>query len=254
MRHLNTLRKRGGKNRLFPAVGAMALAAGCSTVGDRDDALITGSAANDLAWSFARTAELEAQVATLSIENERLNKRLAELQTPRPVDVPSPAPQASLPTGQRPAQPAVKPDQVIAAARADKALADAPPPVESSPRLVQPTFASSEETIFENEAIGEIATASVMFGVHLASYRSADQARDGWRRLQREHPDELGLLEARVSRVTLEGRGEFLRLIGGGFATEGKAASLCDRLRAKGVFCAVSGYNGERLPRSNGAG
>ena len=101
--------------------------------------------------------------------------------------------------------------------------------------------------MFENEAEGDIKTQSVLFGVHLASYRKMDEARAGWRQLQRENPEELGLLEPRVEEISVEGKGQFLRLIGGGFASRDKAEALCGQIKAKGLFCTVESFEGERL-------
>jgi len=120
-------------------------------------------------------------------------------------------------------------------------------PVQSSPRLVQPTFASTD-AVFESEAgSDDIKTASVLFGVHLASYRRIESAREGWRKLQRENPDELGLLEPRIEAVNIAKKGVFLRLIGGGFSSEEKAAALCASLEPKSVYCAVTDFAGEKL-------
>ena len=100
---------------------------------------------------------------------------------------------------------------------------------------------------FENEASDEIETLSILYGVHLASYRQLDQARAGWRTLQRENPNELGLLEPRVEFVSLNEKGDFVRLIGGGFSSQQKAQALCATLKQKGLYCAVAGFEGERL-------
>jgi hypothetical protein len=74
-----------------------------------------------------------------------------------------------------------------------------------------------------------------------------EEARSGWRQLQRENPDELGLLEPRVEGVSVAGKGDFLRLVGGGFASRDKAESLCGQLKEKGLFCSVTSFEGERL-------
>lgn len=259
MRHPAIRRKMAGAGlrSVWRALGSAAIAASlsaCETFGGKEEAAVTTALADDLAWSFARTAELEAQVAKLETENTRLTRRIAQLETEKPaeaktaearVDVPNPA----VPP---PNAPLVKPEAVVAAPEAGRALAGSPAPVDSSPRLVQPSFASLEETVFENEAAGDIQMSSVMYGVHLASYRHEAEARTGWRKLQRENPDELGLLEPRVEKVSLDDRGDFMRLIGGGFTTQDKAAALCVRLKARGVYCAVSGFTGQRLSLSNG--
>ncbi|MEQ8751051.1 MAG: SPOR domain-containing protein [Amphiplicatus sp.] len=259
MRHPATPRKMAGLTglpniRSLAALAAAAVLSGCATLGGgTEEPAITGAAADDLAWSFARTAELESQVAQLETENARLTKQLADLQAAKAAAAkiePEAVAQAPTPAPPAPTAPAVKPETVVAAPQADKALAGAPAPVDSSPRLVQPSFASLEETVFENEAAGDIPLTSVMYGVHLASYRHEAEARNGWRKLQRENPDELGLLEPRVERVTIENRGAFLRLVGGGFATQEKADALCVRLKSKGVYCSVTSFDGQRLSAS----
>jgi hypothetical protein len=200
-----------------------------------------------------RVAELEHEVRRLKDENAALSEKLSELMKAAALTADEAAeeepPELKEPTVAlaQPPTPELKPETVVAAADAGRALADAQTkPVEPSPRLVQPTFASQQETVFENEAQG-IELASVLFGVHLASYRQADEASAGWAKLQRDFPDELGLLEPRLEPVAIEGRGEFLRLIGGGFSTEEKALSLCATLKSKGVYCAVTGFNGRKL-------
>ena len=89
--------------------------------------------------------------------------------------------------------------------------------------------------------------------MHLASYRRAEEASAGWRKLQRDFPDELGLLEPRIEKVTLADKGVFLRLVGGGFSSRDKANALCASLSAKGVFCRVANFGGDRLSMTDEA-
>lgn len=120
-------------------------------------------------------------------------------------------------------------------------------PVDPAPRLVQPAFTSGD-AVFENEATADaIVTQSVLYGVHLASYRAVDEARRGWSMLQRANPDELGLLEPRTKFVRVPNKGEFFRLIGGGFSSRDKASALCESLKAKRVYCGITDFDGERL-------
>lgn len=236
------------------AFAALALAA-CSTLRGDDD--ITAQS-YDAEWSAARTTELESQVAKLETQNTDLTRQVAELQKELKTRGAQSASGEAVPTpgenGDKvaaeasAASPPVKPDAVVAAADVNRALANSPaPPVVPGPRLVQPSFASEQETVFENEASNSIKTASVLYGVHLASYRKLEDARAGWRKLQRDNPDELGLLEPRVTNITIEGRGDFVRLIGGGLSSPEKAQQLCSSLRTKGVFCTVTSFEGERL-------
>lgn len=226
--------------RFAMLAGALALSA-CSVLGGgKPD--VAGIDADAAILQDTRAVELEAEVADLKERNAELERQVAALQKKTAQDM---AEVAAAPVG---LAPAVKPETVIATADAGRALADATAkPVQPSPRLVQPTFASGQETVFENEAPGALKMASVLFGVHLASYRAEADARAGWRRLQRDNPDELGLLEPRIEFVTIEGRGDFIRLIGGGFSTQTKAAALCATLQAKGLYCGVTSFGGERL-------
>ncbi len=238
--------------RTVGVIAAFSLLSACASFPGGDDGAPELSE-TEAAAEAMKVATLEAEVARLKSQNARLANEVLALQRERDrvasVD-PAQADEAddhtepSLP----PAPEAVdreQPNAVVDDA-ASPALAQTDVPVQTSPRLVQPAFASNE-TVFENEADGEIKTESVLYGVHLASYRKMEEARAGWRQLQRQNPDELGLLEPRVEDVTVKDKGKFLRLIGGGFSAKDKAEALCSQLKAKGMFCSVAGFEGERL-------
>lgn len=204
----------------------------------------------------SRVAALEAEVTTLKSENDKLEKQFlaaksardrlsAQIKTSDSAD--TEVAEAAMPETREITVPSplLRNQAVVDDANAP-ALAQTDLVIENSPRLVQPAFASNE-MVFENEAEGEIQTASVLFGVHLASYRLSDEAREGWRKLQRENPDELGLLEPRTEPVTIPDKGMFLRLIGGGFSSNEKAQALCANLKQKGLFCSVVSFQGQRL-------
>lgn len=204
-----------------------------------------------------QVASLEEEVAKLKSQNAHLSSELLAMQRDRAAAADAakaaetaaaakPEPDSAA-SAQSPRSTAVVDDA------ASPALAKTEVPVQHSPRLVQPTFASNE-TVFENEAGDDIATESVLFGVHLASYRHLEEARAGWRQLQRGNPEELGLLEPRVEAVTIDGKGEFLRLIGGGFASREKAEALCAELKENGLFCSVVSFQGERLSLAKNGG
>jgi SPOR domain len=235
----------------------MLLLSGCSTLTDR-----WGSANGDVDGivqaAELRTAELEVEVAQLKSDKELLASQLEELQrenaklaaseedTSAADEAARLAEATALANSELKLRDGVVASSAIVEAADGAAIANGAAPVAPAPRLVQPTFASTD-AVFENEASGDIETASVLFGVHLASYRKVREARDGWSKLQRQNPDELGLLEPRIERVRLKGKGVFLRLIGGGFSSQEKAAALCASLQQKGLFCSVSGFNGKRL-------
>jgi cell division protein FtsB len=202
----------------------------------------------------AENEGLRAEKSALETKVADLEKRLTRLAALEPRLPAAPTLQADMLRASEP-QPTLpeKPIStapaapIVAAPNADVALPGAPVPVDDSPRLVQPTFASAEQT-FENEAASpEIRLKSVLWGVHLASYRHEEEAASGWKKLQRQNPDELGLLEPRVERVNIEGKGAYLRLVGGGFSTREKATALCGTLATKGVFCRVTNFGGDRL-------
>lgn len=246
--------------RQVAGVAAALAASGCALFEGKPD--FAAETAPEIVQRDARIASLESELEAVRSRYDELARKLAAVQEDDRSSVAAegpPPPELKDGSGMGPAAttasaaPEIKPETVVAAADAGRALASAPAkPVDAAPRLVQPTFASDEE-IFENEAGDAIPTTSVLFGVHLASYRHEAEARTGWVKLQQDFPDELGLLEPRLERVVIEGRGEFLRLVGGGFASEDKASALCLKLRAKSAYCAVAGFAGEKLSRPDTA-
>lgn len=238
--------------KLASLIGAAAFLAACSTFSGGAE---TASGADD-AYSTPRDIEVQTKVARLQTENARLANRVLELQREndqlRRSTAAAQARSAAAETEQQtaPAETAValREPQVLKQPVVDNPetpeMTGAEVPVEPAPRLTQPTFESTD-AVFENEA--DLQTPAMLFGVHLASYRKEDEARDGWRKLQRENPDELGLLEPRLETVEVPSRGAFLRLIGGGLSSREKAEALCSNLKSKGLYCAVSDFSGERL-------
>lgn len=245
--------------RLGAAALAMTVLAGCSTFAGGDNAPSVDLSAVEAAQT--RVAALQVEVSRLKSENARLANQLLDIQRERARAenaARQEAEAADTDDADANEQAAVPDPQPLANAVVDTAndpaIAQSDVPVENAPRLVQPAFASNE-TVFENEADeNAIETTSVLFGVHLASYRARDEARDGWRQLQRANPDELGLLEPRVENVVIEDKGVFLRLIGGGFSSRERASALCEVLKTKGQFCSVVGFAGQRLSLADETG
>jgi len=237
-------------------MGLLLLAQSCAVFQGDKDPDIVASQGEELRLARAQASDLQAEVAKLAAENDALTAKLVALEKKdRVASAETTLADTTLKEGpsangaplldKKPSTAPAAP--VVAAPNADVALPGAPVPVDNAPRLVQPSFSSAEE-IFENEAASpEIKMTSVLWGVHLASYRHADDASAGWKKLQRENPDELGLLEPRIEKVSVEGKGEYLRLVGGGFSSREKAKALCDTLAEKGVFCRVATFGGDRL-------
>jgi len=209
----------------------------------------------DDAYSNPREIEAQTKVARLQTENARLANRVLELQRENDRLRRAQSQAAAAPAAEEPDAPAetavaLREPQVLKQPVVDNPetpeMTSTEVPVESAPRLTQPTFESTD-AVFENEADAAAPAPEMLFGVHLASYREIDEAREGWRKLQRENPDELGLLEPRLETVRVPERGSFLRLIGGGLSSREKAEALCSNLKFKGLYCAVSDFSGERL-------
>lgn len=239
-----------------PILAALALAAltpGCASLGVGKNAKLAEERANLLGEAQAKAVLLEAKIADLQRDNTRLTKRVNDLEgsiksaQAQAVNAANAVKSAELASAESAVRAAAADQKAVAAsAQPDRAITASP--VKAAPRLVQPSFASQEKTVFENEAKGgDIRLASVLFGVHLASYRHNADAVAGWRTLQRQYPSELSLLEPRVAPVTLEGRGAFVRLIAGGFSTQQTAAALCETLIKRGRFCEVASFDGEKL-------
>lgn len=246
--------------RVLKSLGAfvaLSFLAACSTFsGQKSAEAASGASAED---AQIRIAALETENARLKSENARMANRLMALkrdneQLAAANDAEAAEDEAETKSAQADLRdspmlavpdPKSNPDAVVDDPEG-ASLANGDVPVASSPRLVQSTFASTD-AVFENEADGEIATESVLYGVHLASYRRLEEAREGWTKLQRENPDELGLLEPRIQRVDIPDKGVFVRLIGGGFSSAEKASALCARLKPKDVYCDVSDFSGQRL-------
>lgn len=79
--------------------------------------------------------------------------------------------------------------------------------------------------------------------VHLASYRSAKQAENGWKQIMRAHGKLLGELDHEVSRVTLGSKGTYFRLKAGPLQSVSGAKSLCSQLKRRRQFCDTTVMN-----------
>lgn len=94
------------------------------------------------------------------------------------------------------------------------------------------------------------APAALTAAVHLASYRSVENARDGWRILQRRYPNELGTLVPMVLEVDLgSGRGRMLRLQASAL-TPGEARALCEQMKQAGQYCLPTADTGRPMPHA----
>ncbi len=106
-------------------------------------------------------------------------------------------------------------------------------------RALQPAGAAAPKTA-SSEASAPIAIKSTgpQPAVHLASYRTRRQAKRGWAQLRKTYRKLLGGLEPEITKTNLgKGKGIFYRLKAGPLASEGKAKSLCGKLKRRRQYC-----------------
>ncbi|MCF8878788.1 SPOR domain-containing protein [Hyphobacterium sp. SN044] len=88
---------------------------------------------------------------------------------------------------------------------------------------------------------------SLLYGVHIASYRTMDHVVQGWETMRAMLPDVLGPLQARVEAADLGERGVYLRLKAGPFATRADALSACTELSQSAIYCQAMAFTGDPL-------
>lgn len=76
--------------------------------------------------------------------------------------------------------------------------------------------------------------------VHLASYRTEVQAREGWDDLVKRFPTQLTTLAPDIRKTSVSGKGDYYRLYAGPFAARAEANAVCSALTLKRQFCKVT--------------
>ncbi len=87
---------------------------------------------------------------------------------------------------------------------------------------------------------------SLLHAVHIASYRTPEQVREGWDLLSARHAV-LSRLEPRMDAADLGERGAYLRLKAGPFDDAAAARAACERIEAAGDWCQATGFDGDRI-------
>jgi cell division septation protein DedD len=77
--------------------------------------------------------------------------------------------------------------------------------------------------------------------VQLTAVSSEDAAKSEWQRLSKRMPDLLGQRKPAFSKTEHDGR-TLWRVRTGGFSDLSQATSFCEKIRAKGVGCAVAEF------------
>jgi len=77
------------------------------------------------------------------------------------------------------------------------------------------------------------------FAIHLASLRTKNGAKVGWKNLQSQFPELLDQKELIVRSIDLEGQGTFFRVMTGPFQDRTGAQDLCAEFKAFEQYCTV---------------
>ena len=119
------------------------------------------------------------------------------------------------------------------------AMASAQPRA-TSPRPATPAAAAAAATDPKPMAAAPAMSSGGRVGAHLGSYRTVNEAKQGWETLAKANPDLLGALSYQTAEFDPgDGRGIFIRLLAGPFDDRTKVQALCRDLQSKRVFCRV---------------
>jgi TPR repeat protein len=116
------------------------------------------------------------------------------------------------------------------------------------PALIQPVRQATEVAVIvppmEPSLSGEVAVANPATAeghwVHIASFRTRAAAALHWDTLGERHGDILAGLRGRLLAHDLGDDGAWIRLFAGPLDHAAAAAKLCEKLRARAIYCAVS--------------
>ncbi len=176
----------------------------------------------------AEVANLRRAVQDLHAANEKLRRRLAELQSalgPTTGSLPGP----HVPAPRRAAAPATPPISVTYLPLPKDGFGDTR--IDASPIPIASGAAPTK----------------TLFAVEIAEGKSPDSLRRRWLALKAEHSEMLDGLEAR-QRETADGRPQAkLQLLVGPFANAAEAARLCARFKAVNMSCTETVFEGENL-------
>ena len=111
-------------------------------------------------------------------------------------------------------------------------VAEAPP---QAPVVAQPVSATPSRAAAVKGAAA----------VHLASYRSRQQADRGWQQIQNAHKEILGKLQPDITEINLgSGKGTYFRLKAGPLASKDAAADICRQLKQRRQYCETAAGDG----------
>ena len=204
------------------------------------------------------TGQSRKELLSVTLANDRTRDLPATVAaTPTPVEgptvqqpvTPPVAVMGPAPTPIVPGAPMVTPAPMSDAARADALISRLEAVVSRLERVagvggataVAPMAGAASTASKAPAAAPSGGRSSGPWAVHLASYRSARSAQDGWTVLQRKYP---ALKDKKM--VTSEfdpgtGRGTYVRLMAQGFPNRDAAIRFCAPIKASGQFCDARG-------------
>jgi hypothetical protein len=175
----------------------------------------------------AEVTNLRRAVQDLHAANEKLRRRLAELQSALGPTT------GSLPGTQIPA-----PRQAAAPAEPRISVTYMPLPRDG--------FGDTRLDASPIPIANGAAPTKTLFAIAIAEAKSSDSLRRRWLALKAEHGELLDGLEARQIEAAGQPKAN-LRLLAGPFANAAEAARLCARFKATNVTCTETVFEGEKL-------
>lgn len=115
-----------------------------------------------------------------------------------------------------------------------------------SPNKKTPGFmaASAPTNCVKGTGCTDAPVAKGSFAVHLASYKHMKYLERGWTELRKQFPTLLASQAPRAKRITRDDGTVYIRLKVGPFETRKQARELCDKLKAKQLYCALARFDG----------
>jgi cell division septation protein DedD len=119
---------------------------------------------------------------------------------------------------------------------------------QDGPKAAMPAPSQTNTPIPTNGPQISAPAIGALSAIHIASFRSADAARQGWETIAAQGHQALSGLSPRVERVHLgPERGVYHRLKLGPVPNEADAERRCETLKASGLFCTPTSFDGNPL-------
>jgi hypothetical protein len=152
---------------------------------------------------------------------------------------------------ERPLEASLNGDDASLASLVDAVAGAAPGPIQDAPpaaRIATMEPAPEPAPAQVTAAAPSFQARSVLYALHLASYRNESSAAAGWRIIAAEAPETLVNLRPRVETVDLgPERGVYLRLKAGPIDSRAEAAARCAALVEAGHYCQAVDFEGREI-------